>query len=189
VFLQIRRVSHCIYLAFLPMVKAPRFEQFDRKSRGCSGHKHDFVIRGSGVRIPHPAPMKSIACGVFVNPARLRFYPIATVGGTCPHRGIVKPFTICSTTCQPAGEIGARVEHLAPDLVVGDVTESPGASVDGYPASHLHSGGGRHASEWVAGINRNARPACVGTGGRHGSEYSPSAGGISRGYSKARAPG
>jgi hypothetical protein len=33
------------------------------------------------------------------------------------------------------------------------------------------SGGGRNAPEWVAGINRNARPECIGIGGRNASEY------------------
>jgi hypothetical protein len=31
-------------------------------------------------------------------------------------------------------------------------------------------GGGRNAPEWVAGINRNARPEWIGTGGRNQSE-------------------
>jgi len=37
--------------------------------------------------------------------------------------------------------------------------------------SHVPSGGGRNAPEWVAGINRNARPEWIGIGGRNASEY------------------
>jgi hypothetical protein len=37
--------------------------------------------------------------------------------------------------------------------------------------SHFpHWGGGRNAPEWVAGINRNARPEWIGIGGRNRSE-------------------
>ena len=36
--------------------------------------------------------------------------------------------------------------------------------------SHIPSGGGRNAPEWVAGINRNARPEWIGIGGRNQSE-------------------
>ena len=32
----------------------------------------------------------------------------------------------------------------------------------GYPATSSPSGGGRHPSEWVAGLARNQWPACVG---------------------------
>ncbi len=32
----------------------------------------------------------------------------------------------------------------------------------GYPATSSPSGGGRHPSEWVAGLARNHWPACVG---------------------------
>ena len=37
--------------------------------------------------------------------------------------------------------------------------------------SHLLPRGGRNAPEWVAGINRNARPEWIGMGGRNGSEW------------------
>ena len=37
--------------------------------------------------------------------------------------------------------------------------------------SHVPLGGGRNAPEWVAGINRNARPEWTGIGGRNGPEY------------------
>ena len=33
--------------------------------------------------------------------------------------------------------------------------------------SHIPSGGGRNAPEWVAGINRNARPEWIGTAVRN----------------------
>jgi hypothetical protein len=33
--------------------------------------------------------------------------------------------------------------------------------------SHAPQGGGRNAPEWVAGINRNARPEWIGIGGRN----------------------
>ena len=36
--------------------------------------------------------------------------------------------------------------------------------------SHFPPGGGRNAPEWVAGINRNARPEWIGIGGRNQSE-------------------
>jgi hypothetical protein len=36
--------------------------------------------------------------------------------------------------------------------------------------SQVFGGGGRNAPEWVAGINRNARPEWIGTGGRNQSE-------------------
>ena len=37
--------------------------------------------------------------------------------------------------------------------------------------SQVLGGGGRNAPEWVAGINRNARPEWIGIGGRNASEY------------------
>jgi hypothetical protein len=36
--------------------------------------------------------------------------------------------------------------------------------------SQVLGGGGRNAPEWVAGINRNARPEWIGIGGRNQSE-------------------
>ena len=45
-----------------------------------------------------------------------------------------------------------------------------GSSVIIQRRAQASLGGGRNAPEWVAGINRNARPEWIGIGGRNQSE-------------------